>query len=366
MQKQNKISYIQMLRATAVMLVVGHHYPGGIAAFKYGYIGVDLFFVICGYIMVYTTSKSDGSFAYFKNFIIRRLSRVWPVYVILTLLFFVIFYMVETTNTMMAIKWILKSITFFPMWNSEPIIKQGWTLPFEVWFYLMFGISMLFGKKRWIALFLMTAFTLIAVRYNSILYSYGSYDGIGSYVYMISTGINWCFTIGVIIGLISNSHIKINKFICQALIFASTTIIFIWLSAEKGPEHGVITGLVFGFMTLGLDGVNKISPISIPKSIIIIGDMSFSIYLCHEFIRYGIVKYFPNYFHVGGAVPYMFVPYVLLSIGLAFISYRVLELKVSFIFKDFMMRLMPDKEKSTRPASLTNGESRSAENNSRG
>lgn len=351
MQNKNKISYIQMLRAIAVMLVVGHHYPGGLPAFKHGHIGVDLFFVICGYIMVYTTLNNDGSFTYFKNFIVRRISRVWPVYAILTLLFFAIFFMKESYDAVISIKWIVKSIIFYPQWNTPPIIKPGWTLPFEVWFYFIFGVSMLFGRKRWFAFLTITIFTLVVMRYNQTIRSYGSYDGLGAYIYMISEQINWCFTIGVIVGLISTSNIRINKLFYQAFLFISGTLFFIWLSAEKTPEHGVEMGIIFGFLTLGLDGINKISNISIPKSMVLIGDMSFSIYLCHEFIRYWFEKYFPDYLHVGGDTPYMFVPYILLSIGLAFISYRILELKVSVMFRRFMMRLIPDKK--TPPPSIS-------------
>ncbi|AOF14256.1 hypothetical protein BED35_07295 [Yersinia enterocolitica] len=365
MQTKNKITYIQMLRAIAVMLVVGYHYPGAIPAFKHGYLGVDLFFVICGYIMVYTTSKNDGSITYLKNFIIRRMSRVWPVYAILTLLFFVVFYTGENSDPVITIKWVVKSIIFYPFWNTMPIIKSGWTLPFEVWFYLMFGFCMLFGKKRWLVFFSITAFTLIAMRYNPTLRSYGAYDGYGAYVFMISEGLNWCFTIGVVAGLISLSKLKLNKTLCQIFVFSSGALFFIWLSSKDNPDHGPMMGLIFGFLMIGLDGINKISTISIPKSIVAIGDMSFSIYLCHEFILRGFEKYFPDYLHVGGDTPYMFAPYVLLSIGLAFVSYRILELKVSFKFKDFMMRLMPDKEKSTNPESPTKNESRSVEGNGR-
>ena len=48
--------------------------------------GVDLFFLISGFIMCYATADNDGSPAEVARFLIKRIARVWPVYAVITLL----------------------------------------------------------------------------------------------------------------------------------------------------------------------------------------------------------------------------------------------------------------------------------------
>ncbi len=82
------------------MMVVLHHGYGFIDGmegndynsiynrfFMPGMGGVDLFFIISGFIMVITTWKSDGSIKNLKEFYIKRVSRIVPVYFILTLIY---------------------------------------------------------------------------------------------------------------------------------------------------------------------------------------------------------------------------------------------------------------------------------------
>ncbi len=90
--KKNKLELIQVLRGIAALLVVMNHYPGRLSAFSHGYIGVDLFFVISGLIMVITTKEKNTGGEYAIDFIIKRFSRICPYYTIMTLVTLLVAY----------------------------------------------------------------------------------------------------------------------------------------------------------------------------------------------------------------------------------------------------------------------------------
>ena len=146
------IPTIQYLRAIAAMMVVWHHAREQLPGLKFffpsefGPSGVDLFFVISGFIMVATTTGPGRPF----NFIARRLIRVVPLYWLLTC-------------TMVALAWklpqlfrtidlapahVLQSLLFIPHYSPSfpgmawPVLVPGWTLNFEMFFYAVFAATL--------------------------------------------------------------------------------------------------------------------------------------------------------------------------------------------------------------------------------
>jgi peptidoglycan/LPS O-acetylase OafA/YrhL len=129
----------------------------------FGSVGVFVFFTISGYIMLHTCMNNFANVKFAIQFIIRRIVRIAPLYYIGTLLILMI--MVFDKNEL-NITFMLKSILFVPYYNfSEgggfyPILGVGWTLNFEMFFYSIFAISLLF-KKRFGLLF--SCITIISI-----------------------------------------------------------------------------------------------------------------------------------------------------------------------------------------------------------
>lgn len=332
----HKISYIQALRALAVFIVIGNHYKQAIDLFKYGYLGVDLFFVICGYIMVYTTVKCDGSWAYVKTFLIKRFSRIWPVYMVLSVLYFLIFGGINGWSINDNLMLLFKSVIFYPYWQIQPIINAGWTLPFEVFFYLAFAVTLRAGRYRWIANCAIAFFTLIICNYQFIR-SYGSFDGFGAYIFMITEHINWCFYIGVIVGFISIKGIRFPAWIYETALYSSAFLFFIFLTSIEQPQHGFSIGIIFGFMLFSLEGINSRSEIHIPRSVTRLGDMSFSLYLCHEFVVQFFILYVDKYKTDIFMRVILFFPYIALSVVLGWLSWKYLENGLAVKVRDVLL-----------------------------
>lgn len=99
--------------------------------------GVDIFFVISGFVMVQSTSGRDISP---KAFITQRIQRIAPLYWIATAI------MMLQVSGEWELK--LKSLFFIPAMNPkidmvQPIVEPGWTLNYEMFFYAIFACSLL-------------------------------------------------------------------------------------------------------------------------------------------------------------------------------------------------------------------------------
>lgn len=139
-----RIDSIQLLRAVAAIAVVTQHVP--IPIFGDGLWGVDLFFVISGFIMCHATARSG------RNFFLKRIIRIVPLYWLGTLFIYALaLTLPQLLNTTTANPVdLLKSLLFIPFIKGGipvPIVFQGWTLNYEMFFYGLFWISLLVSRR---------------------------------------------------------------------------------------------------------------------------------------------------------------------------------------------------------------------------
>ncbi|KFF75074.1 hypothetical protein HX13_07475 [Chryseobacterium sp. P1-3] len=119
--------------------------------FRRGSIGVSVFFVISGFIMAYTTRKKDFSINTSKEitlFYKRRLIRIVPLYFLLSFSWMVMGQSLMTYFHGDGLQRLIHSILFLPQKDIFPVLYLGWSLNYEMFFYLIFGISLLFLFKK--------------------------------------------------------------------------------------------------------------------------------------------------------------------------------------------------------------------------
>lgn len=146
---------IQLLRAVAAMMVALHHGQQAFAEriasadfahetyiFEFGAVGVHIFFVISGFIMVFTTGRADGYSA--RDFLSRRVIRIYPIYWVCALLYIAARAMIGAPYDLEPER-IAGALLLLPG-SASAIIGPGWTLSFEMFFYLSFGLAMLLGR----------------------------------------------------------------------------------------------------------------------------------------------------------------------------------------------------------------------------
>jgi len=154
--------HLQILRFLAALAVVAFHAlglaPKGFEvpesalslALSYGGHGVDLFFVISGFIIFYTSRSAALMPAAFLR---RRIERVVPLY------FFVIVAFTLLAITLPAVfgtpgwytpRHILKSLAFISFTDGEPpVVAVGWSLEYEMYFYLVVALLMALTRDAW-------------------------------------------------------------------------------------------------------------------------------------------------------------------------------------------------------------------------
>lgn len=158
-----KLQGIQILRALAATVVmVAHasreltslpysHYTDPLRIWHVGQSGVDLFFVISGFIMVYVSNRENTAAVFAK----KRAIRILPVYWFYSSLILGIIFLSPSLkrHTSHSISYIVASYLCVP-WPRpldgaiEPVFQLGWTLNYEVFFYAVFALMLLFFKQR--------------------------------------------------------------------------------------------------------------------------------------------------------------------------------------------------------------------------
>ena len=163
---------IQFLRFIAAMLVVLYHsatqLPVNDSVFQavfstgesLGFAGVDIFFVISGFIMAHTASNQSGP-AMSVDFARRRLARIfsgyWPFFVLAVVIFG--YYRAEH----FADSNLLKSFFLWPQSLNHILLEITWTLSYELYFYLLFSLLILLTTPRNRNGFVLLAFVLLLV-----------------------------------------------------------------------------------------------------------------------------------------------------------------------------------------------------------
>jgi len=177
---------LDVLRGIAVLTVIGYH---GLHLIPHlhlnlvlgtGYVGVDLFFVLSGFLITGILARTKDSANYFRNFYARRALRIWPVYYVLLLFTFIVLPLIHPQSTASIFG---KSHP----WESYPFFLQNltvnglsfgtltatWSLAIEEQFYLVWPVIIFLAPPRFLkpiavgALFLSVA-TRWSVQYGLI------------------------------------------------------------------------------------------------------------------------------------------------------------------------------------------------------
>lgn len=153
------LTNLQGLRALAAIGVVIFHFgllPATRLPFGVGAAGVDLFFVLSGFIIAHSSRRSA------RHFLAHRLIRVLPAYWIATLI--AALFTLQALDLAEAAGWFLQSFFYLPGPGGRPaLIFVGWTLVYELAFYLLYWLALRFGPGRapWVVLPLLLGLALV-------------------------------------------------------------------------------------------------------------------------------------------------------------------------------------------------------------
>ncbi len=281
-----KFLSLHYLRGAAAILVVLFHASisllgDGAALVPVGsfVIAVDIFFVISGFVMFYTTKDSTITPI---EFFLRRIIRVFPIYFILTTLAFLIavffpnftgWFSSNVCDYIMSILFIPYPGRFYHV--AGPELSQGWTLNFEMFFYLVFSVTLFANSLTRLLMCIGTflVFVLLGILFPS--------DNILWVTYTNSLTLE--FTSGVLIAYtVSVRPQYMSHLLCM---FGSIALIALVCS---GVHYDVPRLFLFGMpaalivaAAIQLERHGWVRNIPL---LLILGDSSYSLYLTHTFL----------------------------------------------------------------------------------
>lgn len=161
---KNNLPNLQILRFLAALMVLLSHvqHQAGFMNFGDAYQpwngiflagGVDIFFVISGFIMYAISSQDFGRPTAARQFFVRRVVRVVPPYWLFTAAMVVaaIVFASHIRHPLLSLDHILASLVFLPYPNAYgqpyPMLILGWTLNYEFFFYVVFAIALTMPRR---------------------------------------------------------------------------------------------------------------------------------------------------------------------------------------------------------------------------
>jgi peptidoglycan/LPS O-acetylase OafA/YrhL len=286
-----KIQSIQALRGAAVLLVLARHilvmeghYGGGKRllpdVLKVGDSGVDIFFVISGFVMVVISRGQFRMTGALGAFLYRRVIRIYPLYWLYSLVVFAVFLVAPAWVRAMQNGRIDLFASFFllPQFVT-PLLGQGWTLAYEVYFYLIFALAFLLPERR-LAAFLLVWGLGVAAGYN-IYVDHDALHG-SAMIMMITNPLTIEFVLGACVALAIRRGWRRGDWLCLAggcLLLPVCSVFFDPLDIDG--LRVFCFGLPALLILYGAVSLESRSRFQFPRWLQALGDASYSIYLSH-------------------------------------------------------------------------------------
>ncbi|WP_062234517.1 acyltransferase family protein [Aureimonas sp. N4] len=273
---------IQYLRGIAALMVVVFHafemlerQTGFGNPFRVGALGVDVFFVISGFIIFVAADKSDAKPF---DFMLKRLLRIAPLYWALTLLVAAIalFKPALLASTVFDLRHLVASLLFIPMQHPKldaifPVLVPGWTLNYEMAFYFVMA-SALFAPRvirPWIVMGVLGAVVALGRLGAPIPVFYAD-------------AIILEFALGIAIALVFRSGFRIAAG-TGVLLTLTGFALLIWLEPvdlSRFVKAGLPALLIVAGAALGRRDAAKPAW----RPLLLLGDASYSLYLTHALV----------------------------------------------------------------------------------
>ena len=305
MADRQKLDWLQSLRGLAAVSVVlvhcRHFFRGADPSLTIDHwflplaSGVDLFFVVSGFIMVYATHNRAAGLATAVQFWWRRLIRVWPTYSAITVVYFVYYVWLRGTTDNEQMLRLVRSILFIPQnvdgFFFQQVVPVGWSLTYEILFYFYFGLALLApGRWRWMAVTVGAMLLLVVVPLvlgtTSLWqplapFSAQSYPW-APFLRVAVNPILWEFAFGMIAGLIYFSPLRVENAplrlalvgVTVTAVAANTFLAFDYLTLQMGLGYAVLVGVL---------AISAKTPgrFRTPRLLVRLGDISYTLYLIH-------------------------------------------------------------------------------------
>jgi peptidoglycan/LPS O-acetylase OafA/YrhL len=290
---------VQILRAIAALMVVHGHAGAGGLGLRYpigGLNGVDLFFVISGFIIAYVADADSN------QFMMRRLIRIVPIYWVSTLTIYILALVIpqyfRTTSTDPQL--LVRSLLFVPDPSAvhtkdglpHPTLTGGWTLNYEMYFYVTFAIALAFSRT-WATAIAATALALIVAVVNATTLDASPVAHFYGYPIVFE------FVFGMLAFHVMRHAEKagwrervprLQRAILVVIACIALGLLLTRVISDVGPRW-MSNGIPAFFLVLAAVMLERLHGLKITNSLgVLIGNASYVLYLSHAYVVYGVIR----------------------------------------------------------------------------
>jgi peptidoglycan/LPS O-acetylase OafA/YrhL len=324
---------IQVLRAIAAIGVLTLHAatekitflggePGPFKNFLLGAAGVDLFFVISGFVMVYSSESLFGHANGPRTFILRRIARIAPLYWAVTAAIILYIYAAHGAQlwAIYSPASLVASFLFWPYPRIDgfafPVHLLGWTLNFEMFFYAVFAFAILLPRRA--------AVPAVCVAFVALVVA-GRYTVLPLPFLFWSNSIILEFCLGMLIALSYREGFRLSPAAAWAL----------GIAACAGYAAAATPNGEWRILFWGLPGAALVASCALSSSTWrpgaagrffgLLGDASYSLYLVHPLI-FPLVRWTAGRLFDFSAIPWVYagIAYVA-AIAASVVCYLLFE-----------------------------------------
>jgi peptidoglycan/LPS O-acetylase OafA/YrhL len=332
------------IRGCAILFVLLFHlfkdlyFPFNIFS-KIGWIGVDLFFVLSGFLITGILYDTKGNKNYLSVFIFKRVLRIFPLYYLALLIFFIVLLIPNITSYNKYLdKGHFNDVTYYLTytqnihfslhgWGITDILNHFWSLAIEEQFYLVWPLVIMFSKKR--KIILIACFLIGIALLTRNLYPHRPF----SYVFTLAR-ID-ALAIGSIASVLIRRNISfLNKFTIPFIITTLAVLSYIIVST-KSVEATNIHFIRYGYtlfailfasliiLTFDSKRIGCLSRYFLEnKFLLFLGKYSYGIYVYHWILYRGFYMYLEAKYSLSTIY---ILPFIIIVFIVSVISYHLYE-----------------------------------------
>ncbi|MFN8291983.1 MAG: acyltransferase [Chitinophagaceae bacterium] len=201
------------LRGVAILLVVFLHNFGFMSYFFFGWLGVDLFFVLSGFLITDILLNTVGRKDFLKNFYVRRVLRIFPLFYLAIFIFVLLLPQVKslglqvdyyTKNQFWLWTYLQNWLFIFKEPYGDKILLHTWSLAVEEQFYLVWPLLILLFRKPGYLLAVMITLLLLTGIARYVVWSFKVEDLAYSSLYTFTRIDGLC--IGAMVALLQRMN----------------------------------------------------------------------------------------------------------------------------------------------------------------